>query len=336
MIAGIAAVALIFVAADNAKLTRQTEPVRLAMAAALFSAAGQKRYEPPELVEKPAPPNLSPPKREAAPAKIRAPLHPGQPERDAPPILAERPKTEKLPAPIRMDRFAQATTNDDILRRIERLEQENRRLREQLKENPPSAQSPGSPSPQKHSTPAQMIPGWRVSLYPWNAEGFITGDPLKVFNVRNQRFSAVLGQHTPERSATSVMWRHFTSEMFVYKFEGWLHITREGTYQLGLEVNCPRGHPCNVLARLGDQQIFNEQHRNFENKILFQGRELPVGDYWIEVTFNLATSKFLKFDPQRVSIYPQIRGPGEYNFRDFGPQELLTEANASIPSGPPR
>lgn len=313
--------------------------MKLAMAAALVSGAGEKRYEPPELVERPAPATGVLPKSGSMPTRVRARSH-DEPERDAPPVGANKPVAGRLPAPVPGARMAQAASdNEETLRQLERLkqlEEENKKLREQLKGSPAPPASSLNTNMESRSTPPQMIPGWRLSLYPWNAEGFISGDPLKVFNIRNRRISALVGQRPPSRDNMMETYFGHTNEMFVYKLEGWLHVTRAGTYTLGIEVNCGHGHPCNLLARLGEQQLFSERHQNFENKTLFQSRELPVGDYWMEIVFNIATSKFNKFDPRRANIYPQIRGPGEYNFRDFGPQELLTEANASIPSGPPR
>lgn len=337
MIAEFATAALLFSGGVDAKPPGRT---RFAMAAALVSAAHQKRYEPPEIVEKPAAPSAGLPKSKTMPAPVRAPLH--QPAAKEPDVSGQ-PRAGRLPAPIQAGRFAQAApSNEDILRRLEKLEEENRRLRDQVKGGavPPASGSPASPSPERKAAPAQMISGWRLSLYPWNAEGFISGDPVRVYNVRNQRFTGLLGQVPVARTDRSVPFsvRHqgYTNEMFVYKLEGWLHVTRPGTYQMGFEINCGFQHPCNFSVKLGDQRLFSERHQNFENKILFQGRELPVGDYRIEVTFNIANQKFMKFDPRRMSVFPQVRGPGEFNFRDFGPQELLTEANASIPSGPPR
>jgi hypothetical protein len=295
--------------------------VRLGMVAGLLLASGEPRYEPPGEVEVKVPKEAAAPKQGKLPAPVRSPLH------------AKQTQANSLPAPTGRQLLAQSSGNDDILRRLERLEEENRRLRQQLQSQP-------TPSPQRRGTPAQMISGWRVSLYPWNAEGFISGDPIRVFNIGNQRFNAKLGQKPVDRTDRSlpreVRRSGHTNEMFIYKLEGWLQVKQAGQYQLGFEVNCGFSHPCNLSAKLGDQQMFNERHKNFENKVLFQGRMLPVGNYRIEIMFNIARNQFMKFAPERVSLYPQIRGPGEFNFRDFGPEELLTEASAGIPGGPPR
>jgi hypothetical protein len=330
-------------AAPTASDIVKPQNVRLAMAGALLLASGEKRYEPPEMIERVAPADAPVPDAGTLPAPVRTPLR-EEPGRESPAVLADAPRSEALPAQTGRQLLAQASpTNEDILRRLERLEEENRRLRQQQGQMPTnSIPAPTAmPAPvQRGSTPAQMIPGWRVSLYPWNAEGFITGDPIRVYNIPNERFTATLGQapvdRTDRRLAREVRRFGHTNEMFIYKLEGWLQVKQAGQYQLGFEVNCGFGHPCNLLARIGDQQMFNHRHQKFENQLLFQGRTLPVGNYRVEVIFNIATNNFMRFAPERVSLYPQIRGPGEYNFRNFGPEELLTEANASIPSGAPR
>ncbi len=345
MLTAIATASALFVTPAASEHTFNSPHVKLAMAAPLLLANGEKRYEPPTQVEVKAPQDSVPPATLDLPSPVRTPLHAEQRPLSAPTDAG--PRAEALPAPTSRQLIAQAPqTNEEILRRLERLEQENRELRQKV--NPQTAAPPpasavpppaaAGPAPQGRA-PAQMIPGWRVSLYPWNAEGFINGDPIRVFNIPNQRFSGTLGQAAVDRSdrrlAREIRRFGHTNEMFIYKLEGWLQVKQPGQYQLGFEVNCGFGHPCNLLARIGDQQLFNERHKKFENQMLFQGRTLPVGNYRVEVVFGMATNKFMKFAPERVSLYPQVRGPGEFNFRNFGPEELLTEAHASIPSGMP-
>jgi hypothetical protein len=309
--------------------------VQYAMAAGLLVAAKQGRYEPPTEQEV-KPVNPQPPKAEAMPAPV---MTPRMPQREPAAGTADI-KPEALPAPFPADRLAQAdSSQEEILKCLERLEEESRRLRQQLPQNQPTTApvQSGGPSPQR--LPAQMVPGWRVSLYEWNAEGNTSRDPIKVFQVRNQRFTARLGQreiHRGDRSVPRLERRAgHTNEMFVYKLEGWLSVTRPGQYQIAQEVNCGFDHPCSLIMKIGDQQIFAERNRNYDNKLIYQGRELAAGAYKVEVLFNIK-SNFMKFDPERVSIYPQIRGPGEHNFRDFQPNELVSESDPSIPTGLPR
>jgi hypothetical protein len=308
--------------------------VQYAMAAGLLVAANQGRYEAPTEQEIKAV-DPKPPETGTMPAPVMAPRMQPRQSSDGAEI-----KPEQLPAPLQTHRFAQASPQDEILKRLERLEEENRRLRQHLPQNqsaPPPAQ-PGGPSPQR--LPVQMVPGWRISLYEWNAEGNTSRDPIKVFQVRNQRFTGRLGQreiHKGDRSVPRLARRAgHTMEMFVYKLEGWLNVTRPGQYQIAQEVNCGFDHPCSLVMRLGDQQIFAERNRHYENKLIYQGRELAAGAYRVEVIFNMTKSNFMKFDPDRVSIYPQIRGPGEHNFRDFNANELVSESDPSVPTGLPR
>ena len=43
------------------------------------------------------------------------------------------------------------------------------------------------------------------------------------------------------------------------------------------------------------------------------------------MTFGISQNTFFKFKPMAVTLYPLIRPPGELNYWDFGPGELLTE-----------
>lgn len=328
----LAAVALL----NQAPVTQPLRQVQYAMAAGLLVAAKQERYEPPTEQEVKAV-NPQAPKAEALPAPV---ISPRMPRFETTARIPEI-KEEALPAPLPSERLAQTgASQDEILKRLERLEEENRRLRQQLPQNQPAAApaQSGGLSPQR--LPVQMVPGWRISLYEWNAEGNTSRDPIKVFQVRNQRFTARLGQRDimpGDRSVPRLARRAgHTMEMFVYKLEGWLNVTRPGQYQIAQEVNCGFDHPCSLVMRLGDQQIFAERNRNYDNKLIFQGRELAAGAYKVEVIFNLTKSNFIKFNPDRVSLYPQIRGPGEHNFRDFNTNELVVESDPSIPTGLPR
>jgi hypothetical protein len=123
--------------------------------------------------------------------------------------------------------------------------------------------------------------------------------------------------------------------MFVYKMEGYLNITQPGQYQLAWEVNCGHGHPCSLVASLGGQQIFGEFNRTYQNRMLYQSRELAAGAYKYEIKFNMSDNHFAKFIPDSVTLYPMIRGPNEANFRDFRTDELVTELDPSVPTGLP-
>ncbi|MFG1225280.1 metallophosphoesterase family protein [Xanthobacter wiegelii] len=329
---------LVTVVLHSAGTKAPRPPVRLAMAAALIGANGQKQYEPPTIETVPTP--STPP----SPGVLSAP--PPQQGIASTPLVPEQPGVPvqgKLPAPLagseRMQMAQAAPSNSEILQRLDRLEQENQRLRKELEASKGQPALPAVPNaPPRGQAPAQMVSGWRVSLYPWNPDGYVTGSPLAVFNVRNQRFDAALGQRPLklDRRYQVDTGRNATNEMFVYRFEGWLHVTRPGRHEIGFDVTCGLGHPCNLVVKIGGVQLINIRRQNLENKILLAGLDLTPSDYQVEVTFGLANNRFVKFDPHnKVLFYPLYRPPGEYNLRDFGPGELLTESNPSIPYGPP-
>jgi hypothetical protein len=147
--------------------------IRLAMAMGLIEAYTQKHYDPPKQQEVKADTakNIVP---ESLPA----------------PVMSQRQAEQTGPDVIPSGRLAQAS-QDEILKRLERLEEENRRLKQQAQPNSSVTQS-GGPTTQR--LPAQMVPGWKFSLYEWNSEGNTSRSPTHVFQVRNQRITARLGQ----------------------------------------------------------------------------------------------------------------------------------------------
>ncbi len=315
-----------FALAGSPSASKLSSNVQYAMAFGLVEAFSQKKYEAPKEQEVKAD-TSQPLVPEALPAPVMKPRE------------IEKRATDFIPADPSPDRLAQATSQEEILKRLERLEEENRRLRQQAQPNTPQTPPAQSGGPVAQRLPAQMVPGWRISLYEWNNEGNTSRSPMRVFQLRNQRITARLGQH-PIRPgdrtySRAERFQGSTNEMFVYKLEGWLNIREPGQYQLGWEVNCGFGHKCNLIARLGGQQIFGEFNRNYENRMLYQSRELAAGAYQYELVFNMSNNSFMKFAPDRVSLYPMIRGPNEPNFRDFGPDELVTQNDPRIPTGLP-
>ncbi|UOK73981.1 hypothetical protein [Ancylobacter polymorphus] len=311
-------------------------PVHRVMAAALMMGS-EKRYEPPTPEVVPVPD--TPPVAQAVPAPV--PQVRMQDIAVPPQADTGRPVQRALPAPIageagRADtvRLAQApTSTDEVLRRLERLEQENQKLRQEL-EAAKNAPAPGTADGlQPRLMPPQMVGGWRVSLYPWNPESSIGGGAILVFNMPNQKISATLGQKDQKQPNRI---RLPSTDMFVYRMEGWLHVTREGRHELGFEVNCGFDHPCNLFVSLGGVQILNRRAERIDTKLLQAGLDLVPGDYPIEIVWGLSKNNFIKWEPSRVSLFPLYRPPGEYNYRTFGPRELLTEAKPGIPYGLPQ
>ena len=89
------------------------------------------------------------------------------------PVVLEQPGVPvqgKLPAPLagseRMQMAQAAPSNSEILQRLDRLEQENQRLRKELEASKGQSALPAVPDvPPRGQAPAQMVSGWRVSLY---------------------------------------------------------------------------------------------------------------------------------------------------------------------------
>lgn len=322
------ALAASLVTAEPSTLVHRT------MGMMLLGGNGQVPYETPtpEVV---APPAEAPAAAERLPAPLSSIAETPAP---APPPADGRPRPGQMPAPLagsiaaeKPVQLAQTTTNEEILRRLEQLEQENRQLKQQM-----GAGSGGGQALSPAVPRAQMVPGWRISLYDWNPEGVARGGPHASFNMRNQRFTAMLGQRPIDRSKIRERHQKSTDQMFVYRFDGWLHVTRPGRYELGFEITCPFEHHCNLVVKVGDQQVFTVRDRKFDNTLLQTGIDLEARDYQIEMTFGLSQNRFFKFKPMAVTWYPMIRTPGELNFRDFAPGELLTEAGPGVPYGMPR
>ncbi|WP_371349426.1 hypothetical protein [Ancylobacter sp. IITR112] len=302
-----------------------TPHVHRVMGMLLLGGNGQVPFEPPTPEQ--APPPGEPSWADALPAPLPSIATGPQPE---PPSPDGRARPGQMPAPPPV-RLAQSPSNEEILRRLEQLEQENRQLKQQV--------TGGGAAPaatvQPRQLPAQMVPGWRVSLYDWNREGEVRGSPLASFNLRNQRINASLGQRPINRSSVRERHAGVTDEMFVYQLSGWLHVTRPGRYELGFEVTCGFEHPCNLLVRLGGAQLVSVRDRKFDNTLLQTAQDLEAGDYTLEVVFGISQNTFFKYRPTGVTLFPLIRPPGELNYRDFGPSELLTEAKPGVPYGMP-
>jgi hypothetical protein len=80
---------------------------------------------------------------------------------------------------------------------------------------------------------------------------------------------------------------------------------------------------------------FNGQHGGTANQLVFGARQLEPGDYRMEMVFYIPKTNFLKYQPNRVTMRPQIRTAADMNFRDFSSTELLIPDRRDVPMGPP-
>lgn len=271
-------------------------------------AANPKPLPPPKIVELPA---LNP-NTPIRPSGLPAPYY-AEPRREMP----------------RLGQLAQVS-NEELLRRLERLEQENERLRRQ--QGAPAGNE-SSPAPRGGlpgtRLPEQVTSGWWVHLHNYNTAGDLGSGPVRTYRYDQQEFAATLAFKETNPS----QW----SEIFLYRFEAWLRVKEAGNYQIGALLNCAWSHPCNYSVMLDGIRIaqFQGQHGGTTNQLVFGARQLEPGDYRMEMVFHIPKTKFIKYEPNKVKMHPKIRTSGDMNFRDFSSTELLIPDRRDVPMGPP-
>jgi hypothetical protein len=156
------------------------------------------------------------------------------------------------------------------------------------------------------------VPAWRVRLYPWNARSDVRfADHVRTLEMRNQPFNATLGQQS-------------NSQMFVYRLEGVFQPQSSGRYVFGFDTHCPFNHPCNLIVRIGGQEVLRVDGKQRVAEMLIASATVTEGNrYPIEIIFGLAHSNFIKWEPQRVALAISVREADENNFRDFRAGELV-------------
>jgi hypothetical protein len=219
-------------------------------------------------------------------------------------------------------------SNEELLRRLERLEQENERLRRQQGSGSTQEPAPRNGLPGSR-LPAQVSSGWWVHMHNWNAQGHLGAGPIRTYRYDQQKFNAGVG-HAKQNLPDS-------EELYVYRYEAWLRVTTAGTYQIGAVLNCEFNHWCDYTVALDGIRLaqFRGTNSGVQNQMVFASRQLEPGDYRMEMTFHLSRNAFIKYNPALVTMEPAIRGPGDMNFRPFGPDELLVPDRRDVPIGPP-
>jgi hypothetical protein len=274
----------------------------------LAAGANQKPSPPPKLLELPS---LNADKA-IRPSGLPAPL-----------------LTEKRPEMPRLEQHAQVS-NEDLLRRLERLEQENERLKRQQSAPGPTT---GGDAPRGGLSgarlPGQVTSGWWVHMHAWNAQGNLGAGPLRTFRYDQQKFNYGVGHAKKHLPASG--------EIYVYRYEAWLRVTTAGTYQVGATLNCEFNHWCDYTVSLDGIKLaeFSGNNNGVQNRLVFAARQLEPGDYRMEMTLNLSRSSFLKYNPALVTVEPMIRAPTDMNFRQFSSSELLVPDRRDVPLGPP-
>jgi hypothetical protein len=276
----------------------------------LAAGAGQEKVKPPPILRELPPLNTD---KEIRPSGLPAPY-----------LLS--PQNRAMPA--LPDRLAQASPQDlqDLRRRLDQLEEENRRLRGQGGAGASTA-APRDGLPGAR-LPAQVTSGWWVHLHQFNKDGNLGAGPTRTFRYDQQEFNTTIGF----RETNATQW----SEIFIYRFEAWLRVKEAGTHQIGAVLNCPFEHPCNYSVSLDGIRLaeFTGQHSGTANQLVFGARHLPVGDYRMEMVFFIPRTSFLKYRPHAVTMHPKVRTVADMNFRDFGSDELLIPDRRDVPIGP--
>lgn len=264
---------------------------------------------------------------------------PPLPPLELPPLNLDKPiRPSGLPAPLlttpqdrAMPRLEQqlAQNNADELRelrrRLDQLEEENRRLRGQSGQDSPAPRG-GLPSSR---LPMQVSHGWWVHVHEWNDQGNTDNGPLVTYRYDQQEFRATIGFNPENR----MFWRDFR----IFRLEAWLRIKEAGSYQIGAIVACARDHPCQYSLALDGVRI--AQYRGPDantQQTVFATRHLEPGDYRLEMTYHITINRIiLVYEPWRVAIRPLIRTKNDMNFRNFRPDELLVPDRRDVPIGPP-
>lgn len=222
----------------------------------------------------------------------------------------------------------QAQTNEDILKRLEALERENRELKRQMGSSSTAAPAPRS-GLETQPLPPQTTPGWWVHIYDWNARGVIERDPGETFRYDQQKFNVTIGctaRSAPECTSAAV-----------FRFEGWLRVAKAGTYQIGARLATPWRHSFNLTMKIGGITVYEQKRMGADgihNDIAFVGRALDPGDYRIEYIWGISTLSFIKYNPAGVVMEPMLRGPDDMNFRPFNDGELLVPDRHDVRLGP--
>jgi hypothetical protein len=240
-------------------------------------------------------------------------------------LNVETQQMPRLDAPRPAEVEVAQVSNEELLKRLEKLEEENRRLRAQSPGGGTEAPLDGLPS---DSALAQSTPGWWVHLHKWHELGELIDEiPLRTYHYEQQRFNAAIGFRYTEYAGD---W----SELYTFRHEAWLRVREAGTYHLGALMNCHWRHPCNFRLKIDGIEIARMTREEADNRIVYGRRQLDPGDYRIEIVWNIGNDSFIKYNPGTVFMHPKIRTERDMNFRNFRDDELLVPERRDVPRGP--
>lgn len=194
--------------------------------------------------------------------------------------------------------------NEELRKRLELIEQ---MMKDKLSEPPVSgAQTEGQMDPDKKS-----VPGWTVELHDWNKSGTLSNDPKNTLLTQNCAFT---GKFALEHQ----------NQMHLYRFVGTFRARENGRYVFSSDMVCEFDHKCNFNLYVDDQPLI-EYAAKTKGQRLVNGLPLTAGDHTLEFRTWLSSNSFLNYRPgQKYKWHVKVKGPSDFNQRDFEPDELFS------------
>lgn len=229
-----------------------------------------------------------------------------------PPAFVPAPRVSDYSSSVLVAQAAPMTDleqeNMDLRLRVEQLEN---MVRDMVNQPP----VPG-PQPAVPTSGTKSVPGWLVEFHEWNGEGRLNPDPLKTALTRSCDFRGDFGHE-------------HNSQMFIYRFLGTFRVEEQGRYVFGSNTTCGFNHECGFEMFVDGGQIIDFDGRT-DGQQLQQGLPMSVGDHTIEIRTWIDHNSFLNYRPaENHRWWPNVKGPGDLNAREFREDELFAVIPAS-------
>lgn len=173
----------------------------------------------------------------------------------------------------------------------------------------------------KTATDADMkaLPGWLVEFYPWRSDGRMSDDPESAMVVENCGFDGTLGQDQPD-------------DLKIYHFRSLFHTEVPGRYVFIMDLTCGLGHECDMTYNVDGATLLHVSGRTNTREL--EGLDLRPGEHKLDFKIYMKKNWFIKFQPgTRFQWHPLVRGPQDFNPRDFSKEELFIQLPKSVNIG---
>lgn len=165
----------------------------------------------------------------------------------------------------------------------------------------------------------KSVPGWVLEVHEYNKAGVLSPDPLYTRLTRDCPFNGTLLNKDQKKA-------------HIYRFLGVFRVKEQGRYVFTTDLTCGFGHPCDFTFKVDDQTIMNVDNDTTEGRIQ-NGIPLSVGDHTIEVITRMTKTSYIKYDPyDRFRWRFLVKGPDDFNAREFGSDELFAVVPESVKS----